>query len=53
MIDSYIHRHGGPLFFALSLVPLLVLLWMLRRGETKHTTSASQPLLVPSLPPET
>ena len=33
MIHSIIHRRGGPLFFALSLVPFfLVLLW-LRRGE--------------------
>lgn len=33
MIDSPIHRRGGPLFFALSLVPLLLLIWWLRRGE--------------------
>ena len=33
MIDSVIHRRGGPLFFTLSLVPLFVLLWWLRRGE--------------------
>lgn len=33
MVNSYIHRSGGPVFFALSLVPLfLVLLW-LRRAE--------------------
>lgn len=35
MIDSVIHRRGGPLFFALSLFPLLVLLWWLRRQELR------------------
>ena len=33
MIDSIIHRHGGPVFFALSLAPLFLLLWWLRRQE--------------------
>lgn len=33
MIHSAIHRHGGPLFFSLSLVPLFLFLWWLRRGE--------------------
>lgn len=33
MIDSPIHHRGGPLFFALSLVPLFVLLLWLRRTE--------------------
>ena len=33
MIDSAIHHQGGPIFFALSLIPLFVLLWWLRRGE--------------------
>lgn len=31
MIDSPIHRKGGPLFFALSLIPFLLLLLFLRR----------------------
>jgi exosortase C (VPDSG-CTERM-specific) len=35
MIDSSIHHQGGPLFFALSLVPLLLLLWWLRRQEQR------------------
>ena len=35
MIDSVIHRQGGPLFFALSLVPLFLLLWWLRRGGVR------------------
>ena len=33
MIESWIHRDGGPVFFALSLAPLFLLLWWLRRGE--------------------
>jgi len=34
MAESPIHRHGGPLFFLLSLGPLFLLLWWLRRQET-------------------
>ena len=33
MIDSPIHHQGGPLFFALSLIPLFLLLWWLQRQE--------------------
>src|SRR5579864_6543409 len=33
MIHSIIHRRGGPFFFSLSLIPLFLLLWWLRRGE--------------------
>jgi exosortase len=33
MINSYIHRSGGPFFFALSLVPLLLMVVWLRRVE--------------------
>lgn len=37
MIDSPIHHRGGPLFFALSLVPfLLLLLWLRRRERRGH-----------------
>ena len=32
MINSMIHKQGGPLFFALSLIPLFLLLWWLRSG---------------------
>ncbi len=35
MIDSPIHHRGGPLFFALSLIPLTLLLWWLRRQERR------------------
>ncbi len=33
MIDSPIHHRGGPLFFALSLLPFFLLLYWLRRRE--------------------
>jgi exosortase C (VPDSG-CTERM-specific) len=35
MINSMIHRRGGPPFFVLSLVPLLLALWWLHRGEVR------------------
>jgi exosortase C (VPDSG-CTERM-specific) len=35
MIDSVIHRRGGPIFFALSLVPLFLMLMWLRRAEPR------------------
>ena len=41
MIDSVIHRQGGPFFFALSLVPLFLLLWWLRRGERRRSSPGS------------
>ena len=51
MIHSIIHESGGPLFFGLSLVPLFLLLWWLRKGEAsiavrkkhhEHITPTSQ-----------
>ncbi|HEY1849192.1 MAG TPA: exosortase [Opitutaceae bacterium] len=33
MINSYIHRRGGPYFFLLSLVPLLAVLLVLMKSE--------------------
>lgn len=35
MIDSALHHRGGPIFFVLSLIPLFLLLWWLRRGESR------------------
>jgi exosortase C (VPDSG-CTERM-specific) len=57
MIDSYIHHHGGPIFFVLSLVPFFLLLLFLlkadrRSGKTKTASAASradQPAPHPSL----
>jgi exosortase C (VPDSG-CTERM-specific) len=37
MIDSYIHTHGGPIFFLLSLVPFFLLLLLLRRQEKRSS----------------
>jgi len=41
MINSAIHRRGGPIFFALSLIPLLAILWLLRRREMRTNVSAA------------
>jgi exosortase C (VPDSG-CTERM-specific) len=35
MIHSLIHRRGGPVFFALSLIPFLLVLWWLRKGDLR------------------
>ncbi len=43
MIDSPIHHRGGPIFFALSLVPLLGLAWWLRHGEQGSSAGAEAP----------
>jgi exosortase C (VPDSG-CTERM-specific) len=42
MIHSVIHRRGGPLFFVLSLIPLFLLLWWLRRGEIRVRPAESR-----------
>lgn len=34
MVNSPIHRQGGPIFFALSLVPFFLLLLLLRKSES-------------------
>jgi len=39
MIDSAIHRQGGPLFFALSLGPLFMFLWLLRRAAPRRSVA--------------
>ena len=36
MINSWIHRHGGPVFFALSLIPFFLFLIWLRKSELKR-----------------
>lgn len=38
MIESPIHHRGGPVFFALSLIPFLLLVWVLCRGDWKIET---------------
>jgi exosortase C (VPDSG-CTERM-specific) len=36
ILDSALHHRGGPIFFALSLIPLFLLLLLLRRLEKKQ-----------------
>lgn len=42
MVDSPIHHQGGPLFFALSLIPFFLLLFFLRKSERSKKNSQSQ-----------
>ena len=39
MIDSPIHHKGGPIFFALSLIPLFILLVVLQKSERPRAKS--------------
>jgi exosortase len=41
MINSPIHRKGGPIFFALSLIPFFALLYLLRKSELPDTKSVA------------
>ncbi|HEY3760379.1 MAG TPA: exosortase [Verrucomicrobiae bacterium] len=43
MLDSPIHRHGGPLFFALSLIPFFPLLFFLNRTERTKPGPGQEP----------
>lgn len=36
MIDSWIHHKGGPVFFGVSLIPLFLMAWWLRRRKSAH-----------------
>jgi len=42
MIHSPIHTRGGPVFFVLSLIPFLLLLWWLHKGETRTASVESR-----------
>jgi exosortase C (VPDSG-CTERM-specific) len=42
MINSYIHRHGGPIFFALSLIPFFLLLVTPRKSERRLISCATR-----------
>ena len=54
MIHSIVHRRGGPLFFTLALGPLFLVLWWLRRGESKSMDQSSNELeYAPSWRPAT
>lgn len=41
MIDSFVHRRGGPIFFALSLVPLFLLLVLLQKREQRSRRASA------------
>jgi exosortase C (VPDSG-CTERM-specific) len=45
MLNSPIHRHGGPLFFILSLIPLSLLLLFLRNTEQANRQPSTKELL--------
>jgi len=51
MIDSAIHRRGGPVFFALSLVPLFLLLFGFRWWDGRSARVVSRPAAVAAEPP--
>lgn len=42
MIDSPLHHRGGPVFFVLSMVPLLLLLVWMRRSERRSATEGAR-----------
>jgi exosortase C (VPDSG-CTERM-specific) len=42
MINSAIHRRGGPVFFVLSLIPFLLLLWWLHKREIRVRPAESR-----------
>jgi exosortase C (VPDSG-CTERM-specific) len=42
MIHSPIHTRGGPVFFVLSLIPLFLLLWWLRKSEIRTLSVESR-----------
>lgn len=49
MIDSWIHRKGGPVFFGASLVPLFLMAWLLGRSKPPADLSAGRRKVVTPL----
>lgn len=45
MLASAIHRHGGPLFFALSMIPFLLFLYLLRKSEKNNAGPSAKKIL--------
>jgi exosortase C (VPDSG-CTERM-specific) len=43
MIDSVIHHRGGPIFFALSLIPFSILVYFLVKSDRTQAPALSQP----------
>jgi exosortase C (VPDSG-CTERM-specific) len=46
MINSPVHRHGGPLFFVLSLAPFFLLLYFLKKSE--RPSLSIRPTILPN-----
>ena len=46
MIHTWIHHHGGPIFFVLSLIPFFLLLYCLWRSEYRKRPIAKQKAVV-------
>jgi exosortase len=42
IIHSPLHHRGGPVFFVLSLAPLFLLLWLLRKSEKQRRVMDSR-----------
>ena len=42
-IHSALHRRGGPIFFAVSLLPFFLLVWLLRKAERASRTRQPGP----------
>lgn len=40
VLDSAIHHQGGPVFFAISLVPFFLIIWLLRKFENRQNELA-------------
>jgi exosortase C (VPDSG-CTERM-specific) len=40
ILNSGLHHQGGPLFFAISLVPFFILIWLLRKYELPRKTES-------------
>jgi exosortase C (VPDSG-CTERM-specific) len=43
MLDSPIHHRGGPIFFALSLIPFFIVVVWLKKSETKARDAVQYP----------
>ncbi|MDP3178727.1 MAG: archaeosortase/exosortase family protein, partial [Spirochaetaceae bacterium] len=41
MIDSIVHKRGGPIFFALSLIPFSILVYFLVKSDRKKAVAAT------------
>jgi exosortase len=42
-LDGTLHHHGGPVFLAVAVVIVIVLIWILRRSETAQSRVLAEP----------